>query len=136
MLLTTLFQFCLTLDNAPGDVLWFLKVLKSKSQILLHFVYLLAAVLPEGIIHDSPDFTTIILILLAVIILVVLIVLFFIFARRRRNNKTKGIFCYLLYCIIFGFQNSDLIAEPNDVFENMGKNNKTSINGFSFLKKL
>ena len=94
---------------------------KPATCYLQHF-FKLAEVLPEGIFYKTPDFTTIILILLAVIILVVLIVLFLIFTRRRRNNKTKGTFCYLLYWIIFGFQNSDLIAEPNDVFENMGKN--------------
>ena len=92
------FQCGLTLDNAPwpGDV--FLKVLKVSLKFYWSFVFPL--VVPEGIIHESSDFTTIILILVAVIILVVLTVSFLIFVRRRRSNKTKGIFCYLLYCII------------------------------------
>ena len=81
---------------------------------LLHFS-LYPAVLPEGIADESPDITTIILILLAVIILAVMIVFFLIFSRRRRKNKAKGIFCFPLYCVMFDFQNCDLIAEPNDV---------------------
>ena len=92
-----LFQFGLTLND-----FWKLK----KISLRFYFIRLslFPAAVPEGIVYESPDITTIILILLAVIILAVLIVFFLIFSRRRRKNKAKGIFCYPLYCT-FGFQN-------------------------------
>lgn len=85
----------------------------SKSKLLNFSLY--PAVRPKGIVNKSFDITTIILILLAVIILAVMIVFFLIFSRRRRKNKAKGIFCFLLYCVMFDFQNRDLIAEANYV---------------------
>ena len=89
---------------------WFVKV--KKVCLRLYFICLspFPAAVPEGIVYESPDITTIILILLAVIILAVLIVFVLIFYRRRRKNKAKGIFCYPHIAWLVSKTACDLIA--------------------------